>query len=270
MKTTMKPLCVAVIASLVFCLTGAVQADWYPDDPAKWVQLPDLDPYTSLDVCATDPVILADDFECTSTGKITDIHIWGSWLDDWMAGSEPTDPSAGDPGAVDFILRICSDIPASQSGQGYSIPGGLLWEGFFPSGSFSTLLADEFPEGWYNPATGEHFSNNHNMMWQYNFDIDPAEAFLQEGTAADPVTYWLSVVALPVDAGTVFGWKTSSDHWQDNAVFGLPGGQWQELYHPHPDLLGFSLDLAFVITPEPATLGVLLVSGLLLFSRRRS
>src|SRR5690349_15089568 len=68
-------------------------ADWNPADPAdlvraKWIQLPDLNP-TGLDVLDTLQAngaaapqwkILADDFLCTQSGPIRDIHIWGSWL----------------------------------------------------------------------------------------------------------------------------------------------------------------------------------------------
>src|SRR5712691_13462523 len=66
---------------------GAAKADWNPGDPAKWVQLPDLIS-TGMDDNATwsgqfpFTKILADDWKCTSQDPVTDIHIWGSWLND--------------------------------------------------------------------------------------------------------------------------------------------------------------------------------------------
>ena len=272
MNSARKALCVVVTLSVAFCAASQARADWNIGDSAKWVQLPDVDTATSLDVCVTDPMVLADDFECRGTGPITSIHIWGSWLDDWMPWAEPTDPSVGMPSAVDFRLSIYEDIPAEQSGLGYSIPGTRLWEGDFPSGSFNVLLADEFSEGWYNPNTGEYDGYNHEKMWQYNFDIDPAEAFIQQGTSDNPIVYWLGVNAIPGDYTTEFGWKTSLDHWNDDAVwadsYAASGDQWQDLHHPET-ALGLSLDMAFVIVPEPATLGLLL-GGLTMLRRKRS
>ena len=66
----------------------------------------------------------------------------------------------------------------------------------------------------------------------------------------------------PTDVQEIFGWKTSQQHWNDDAVFGdsddpfaHPDG-WRELRYPlgHP-FEGRSIDLAYVITtvPEPAT-----------------
>jgi hypothetical protein len=60
----------AVIAILAFAATAS--ADWNHGDPAKWVQLPDIQE-TGIDVNATEPHILADDFLCTEHGPITTI-----------------------------------------------------------------------------------------------------------------------------------------------------------------------------------------------------
>jgi len=81
-----------LISLCVLFVSGTALADWDPADPAKWVQLPDLSP-TGIDVYATNPKVLADDFLCTQTGLITDIHIWGSWLGDYL----PTEPTGGNP-----------------------------------------------------------------------------------------------------------------------------------------------------------------------------
>ena len=120
-----------------------------------------------------------------------------------------------------------------------------------------------------------------------DFLIDDPTWFQQEGEI-----YWLDVKAFPFvdpNSGEVtgtFGWKTSLDHWNDDAVYWDEGdaggaGKWVDLHYPasgwdfdagqerdHP-LAGQSIDLAFVITPEPATLSLLALGGLALIRRRR-
>lgn len=258
-----------LISLCVLFVNGTVLADWTPADPAKWVQLPDLSP-AGIDVYATNPKVLADDFLCTQTGLITDIHIWGSWLGDYL----PMEPTGGNPSAsnVAFTLSLHADIPAgSQGGPPYSMPGELLWEQTFEPGQFSANLYSVGPEGWYNPNTGEYFVEGDHQAWQYNFYIDPEVAFLQEGTLDNPVVYWLDVSATPSDSPTFFGWKTSIDHWNDDAVWAdSHQGPWNELRYPggHP-FEGQSIDLAFVITPEPTTIVLLGLGGLALRRKRR-
>ena len=52
--------------------------------------------------------------------------------------------------------------------------------------------------------------------------------------------------------------------WADDPASSITG--WQELIDPQT---GESLDLAFVITPEPATLAILFPGGLTLLLRRK-
>ena len=75
--------------------------------------------------------------------------------------------------------------------------------------------------------------------------MDIPEPFYQEvGTV-----YWLGICA---DVETVYpdpplwGWKTSLDHWNDDATWSIfePPFIWNELYDP---VTGLSLDMAFVI-----------------------
>src|SRR5262245_12758426 len=80
-----------VLASAVASPAPVVRADWNQGDPFKmhYPQLPELTS-TGLDVLATaqgpgsasPSKILADDWLCTFTGPVSDIHIWGSWLND--------------------------------------------------------------------------------------------------------------------------------------------------------------------------------------------
>src|SRR2546426_8872613 len=80
--------------ALTVFLCGVANGDWNPGDPAKWVQTPDLNP-TGMDVNASFAgqvpfmKILADDWRCTSMDPVSDIHIWGSWLNDRLPPGGP-------------------------------------------------------------------------------------------------------------------------------------------------------------------------------------
>jgi hypothetical protein len=236
-------------ALLLVAAIPAAWADWDPDQAAKWVQFPDLSFY-GIDVNASpDDVggnyILADDFLCTEEGPITDIHLWGSWLGDYLP--------IGDPNAVMFVLSIHEDIPDTSSPTGYSMPGDVLWYRYFYPGEFTARVWEYgIREGWLNPPE-QYFFPADTVCWQYNFFIDEADAFYQTGTPDRPVVYWLDVQAIPEDMQARWGWKTSVDHWNDNAVWGQGTepyyGPWYELkYPPGHELYGQPIDLAFVIT----------------------
>ena len=104
----------------LFILAVIISASVYVTaDQIKWEQPPD-ETETGIDIrCDRNdqiPRMLADDFECTKTGPITDIHFWGSWLGDMK-------------GKIDKIhLAIHGDIPASKNPTGYSMPDdNILW-----------------------------------------------------------------------------------------------------------------------------------------------
>jgi len=279
----------ALACIIALALAPAAWADWTPDKPAKWVQFPDLGD-TGLDVrCGPnfrpnflwDDMVktLADDFECYSTGPITSVHIWGSWLNDDL-------PMGMDPGAVDFELSLHKDIPASESPTGYSIPDpDPIWDMHFPAGSFQVRMeADNLYEQFYDPNQDmgipvpplNGIIGQDTVCWQYNFDLAAAGTIppVQEGTPDRPIIYWLDVTAFPHDDQAVFGWKTSLDHWNDDAVYwddiagadALPKELRYPMLHPYE---GDSIDLAFVIVPEPATMLILLGGGALAAVRRR-
>ncbi|MBD3367519.1 MAG: T9SS type A sorting domain-containing protein [Candidatus Eisenbacteria bacterium] len=233
--------------TLVAFLAVPVAADWEDGMPAKWVQMPDLSTL-GIDVNTSMEYILADDFLCTEEGLITGIHLWGSWHYDQI-------PYGQDPREVKFVLSIHADIPADESPTGYSMPGEVLWYETFDSEQFAVRIwQGDIVEGWMDPPESYEFPGDW-TCWQYNFTIDPATAFLQEGTPENPVVYWLDVKAIPNDQETRFGWKTSIDHWNDNAVWAVGdepySGPWEELvYPPGHELVGQPIDLAFVIEGE--------------------
>jgi hypothetical protein len=219
----------------------------------KWIQMPDLDP-TGMDVSGTCPGfsgqcdVLADDFLCDETGAVTEIHVYGSWFEDMYP--------YGDPGQVSFVLSIHADVPAGIDAQ-YSHPGELLWMRQFAPGEFDYIpVAGGLLEGFFDPVQQFYIPMSDYTCWMYIFIITD-EPFIQQGSAEQPIIYWLDVQAFPMGE-SYFGWKTSIDHWNDDAVW-YPGQEpvppvpmlWQELRYPidHP-WAGMSIDLAFEIYAE--------------------
>jgi hypothetical protein len=245
-------LIVGVGAALV--TAGVATADWFPGDPFKmhYPQLPDP---LGWDVNATYPKVLADDWQCTETGPVTDIHLWGSW-------------EFGAPGEILSVhTSIHRNIPATPDAG--SRPGELLWERDFFTGGFTIL--DPWgtgDEGWYDPNSGEFRRPDHQTFHQINIQQIP-DPFIQNFGEI----YWLDISVTVADIGTQtrWGWKTSLEHFMDDAVWGdfdAVGGvtEWSELYDPET---GVSLDMAFVITPAPGTLALLGFGGLAALRRRR-
>jgi len=262
----MKALPVAL--ACVFLLFAAVQVQADLDIP-KWLQQPDLTT-RGVDVFIP-PGGMADDFLCMDPTPITDVHIWGSWKNDLVA----------DPTHLGFRLAIFSDVPVSPTNQSFSHPGDMLWDHVFNASEFQSRLYYEHSqavEGWFDPTnpTAGYLPNNHKQVWQYNF-LFPDNPFPQQGTDQQPIIYWLAVWPVIQGDGAAneqFGWKTSVMHWNDDAVVNTGTFEdpvLQELLYPanHP-YAGQSIDLAFAITPEPATLTLLAFGAAgALASRRR-
>ena len=242
-----------LVFSIVVALPAApALADWNVGDPHK-MHFPQLPDPNGWDVKVLYPtIVLADDFQCSATGPITDIHFWASWKGD-VEGFIPQ-----------LAVGIFSDIPASQSPTGYSMPGDLLWLWDNAQLGMTKRLWGEGYQGWYNPATGQAIYPDHHKIWQYNILLPPGvPPFVQE----QGKTYWLGITAITV--GGELGWKTSLNHWNDDAIW-TPADPYfpRELRDPY--LSQISLDLAFVITPEPATTGLVALGASLLLRRRRS
>jgi hypothetical protein len=182
-------------------------------------------------------IILADDWMCTETSTVSDIHFWGSWQDD-LVGS-----------ITAFDIAIYSDEPANPTTL-FSQPDEKLWERTFYPGDWVQAGPWTGTIGWYHPVIGTSAQNNHFTYWQYNIeDID--NPFVQENNTI----YWLAITAIirADQPQPRWGWMSSTDHWNDNAVNSYLGYlDWYELEEP-PDF-NTALDFSFVINGDVAPL----------------
>jgi hypothetical protein len=187
---------------------------------------------------------LADDFKCTQTGKLTDIHFWGSFAGDCLP--------PGGPDSMFLRINIYSDVPAGVD-QPFSHPGEMLWTRDLAPCQYSVrMVAEDREEGWFDPATGFYAAAEHFKAFQYNICIDPDdEPFEQE----EGTIYWLEIqhVRPDQDPEYTFGWKTTRPdlRFNDDAVYFNPNQGWLPLTYPKGhELEGQTLDLAFVITGQ--------------------
>jgi hypothetical protein len=196
----------------------------WPDHKMHFPQLPDLEGW---DVYAGFPKTLADDWQCSATGPVLDIHFWGSWKD--LDGIPETDdyytPMPW------FQLSIHRNIPADADTP-WSRPGEQIWfwEGEIPGTPFEPPAL----EHWFNPNTGEVLYNDHVPYWRYDFFFDqavpPPPPFFQYQDSI----YWLNVSAVQIPTPYQWGWKSSRDHFMDDAVYTdtPPGGPWHPMVEP--------------------------------------
>ncbi len=229
----------AIFAAVTF-------ADWQVGDGHK-MHYPQTPKKGGYDVEFANSV-LADDWRCSQTGTVDDIHFWVSWMDN--AVQEITG----------VVATIFSDIPASQSQTGYSMPGEPLWQYQFSADMLQIRDMPDDPQRWFDPSSGsftEPGTVDHTRWQQINIPKIPDPFIQKEGTI-----YWL---ALEFGDLPFIGWKETDKNFNDDAVW-WSGQRWLELRDPAN--LDQSIDLAFVITPEPATILMLAFGGAALLRKR--
>jgi len=200
--------CTLMIAAST-TLIGTTVADWDPEDGHK-MHFPQMPDPNGWDVHATAPIELADDWKCSETGYVKDIHLWGSWLGD-------------NKGVItSFNIAIYTNNPGPPSK-----PKDLKWEreivDWVERGPYSG------DQGWYWPENDWYLWHDHQLYYQYNFFLDEPWFLQEEGKI-----YWL-VISANVQGGT-WGWKSSKNHYMDDAVWRAPGGDWKEMYEPEPPI----------------------------------
>ena len=282
---------IVTLAALAM-LAGPALADWDEGDSYKmhYPQLPDPNGW---DVAATltgqaPGLILrhvADDWTCNESGPVTDIHFWGSWKDDLVGVISHFEISihADDPvGALGYFPDNQYSTPLYRDDEGNL--GELWYQGVYP-GEFTERWYASGDQGWYDPNDGTVLASNHQEIYQYNIILPENDASFHQ---IEGEVYWLMIQAVmdPENSapGAEWGWKTSmSAHHLDDAVYfddhvQVPAGyphedlqmpNYRELYDPSAvDVV--SLDMAFVITPEPGTLALLSMGTLALLRRKRT
>ena len=186
---------------------------------------------TGLDVNATFPERLADDWQCICDGNITDIHFWGSWKDDIN-------------GTINNIfLRVYTNIP--EGPLGYSIPGVELWDCILYPEDFEITEFEPAIEGWYDPLLGLYLPEDHQKYHR----IDVFDLSMCPLNQTNQTIYWLEISVNTTNGS--WGWKTSNEHFMDDAVYWFDeigtNLDWGELRDPMTEE---SLDLAFMVTGE--------------------
>lgn len=254
----MKRLIAICAVATMLAIGSTANAHWDSNMPYKmhYPQLPDP---LGWDVSFSNTSI-ADDWKCSETGPVKDIHFWAS-IKGW---NDPEPPFESGP---DIMISIRSNI--AEGPEGYSVPGNVLWARAFvdETGGYEGEFAGYGNQGWLDPLdTNSTHPNDHQAYYLVNINnID--QPFQQEKDAI----YWLEIAAiLPEGANYEIGWKTSENHWNDDAVYLSPTSDWQDLHYPSIDpRYPESIDMAFVIAPEPATICLLGLGAALLRRNRR-
>ena len=213
----------------------------------------------------TVPRILADDFPITQTTEVTDLHVFGSWLNDNL-------PAAGFSD-VNFALSLHTDNGLSP-GLPVNPP---IWQSTAPPTPMAaSFVATTLGQAFFDPATSS-FIGTTNTIYEYNFT-------LLTPVTLTPGTYWLDVQAQPGPSNNgvtpIFGWDTTlpANNFGSEAAWGNAAyGSYPPTWTPTgPNPLGPGFGLAFAITgkptPEPSTLclaGMALI-GLLGFAHRHA
>jgi hypothetical protein len=219
-----------ILISILSIFVLPVAADWDPGDPHKmhWPQTPKQGG-VDVEFGSGEGWALGDDWQCSESGYIDEIHFWISWNMDLISD------------ITDFTVSIYSDIPVGP--DGWSTPGDLLWVRDFFMGDFVIRDMPDDLQGWYDPSMDEFYPDTHTRWQQINITgID--DAFEQVlGTI-----YWLVIDfhGLPH-----IGWKETDQHWNDDGVWwDQATDRWVHLVHPE---LQYSVDLAFVVGTEGGT-----------------
>ena len=222
-----------LLALGIFLIAAApAVADWNEGDYHK-MHFPQLPDPTGLDVNFSfrdedNATTVADDFQCSATGPILDIHLWVSWRHEDI----PVDIMK----AIDIInINIFKDAGGA--------PGAWQW-GYNTRGNYVYVPAGQGPQGWLDPPALPIVSD-HYQYFQINIDIPADVAFEQ----TEGEIYWLALTAAihRDNANEAVGWKTSLQQFGSPAMFYLaPFGQ--NPWTPLQDVTGAPIDMAFVIT----------------------
>ncbi len=237
MKTfNCKLLLIFAVAS-VLCTSTILLGDWNPGDPYK-MHFPQLPNPNGWDVCLMHQFI-ADDFMCTQTGPITDIHFWISWQNDSVGWVES------------WYIAIYSDAHGQPGEE-------ALWE-WNGAGNLNIRPYGTGEQGWLCPSLLEQIRPDHYSFYQVNITDIPEPFIQQKGQV-----YWLVIKAamMPVPGlsfNSDFGPPNTAAVGWTNSVASPPGHLWGNPAMFSKDLMTWSrfiigdfvaqyVDMSFVIT----------------------
>jgi hypothetical protein len=246
-------LTIIVLAALTLAVASApVFADWFPGNGNK-MHFPQLPDPNGFDVSFDTPLILADDWRCSQTGPVEDIHFWFSARGDWLDLGQPLEDQI-----LNIHVSVHENIPDPDGpGPLYSMPGRLLWERDYSALDVRVIEYTQGLQAWWNPASGEVVPDDHQIVYQCNI-TDIVDPFYQK----EGHIYWLDISIRSVGE---LGWKSADlsrypepftgRHFEDDAVWQIDPPAWFELYYPGGPFQGESMDLAFVITGDAGEWG---------------
>ncbi|CAD7773481.1 hypothetical protein DMNBHIDG_00769 [Candidatus Methanoperedenaceae archaeon GB37] len=185
------------------------------EGPIKWLQFPDM--ANGINILSLDPVV-ADDWLCIKGKPITEIHFWGSYLScdgqvHWEQRNPgpPENPLPPTPGLSGFWISFHKNVPAGvDPDMPWSHPGELIKEIWVDFKDVKEIYWDSV----------SHSTGPDGLIWwehKFYYIVRLEEPFKQE----EGTIYWLNIGATPLpDSRWCWGWETSKDHWNDNAVQG--------------------------------------------------
>lgn len=246
-KSLINTACVSVLLA-VCCIifssgeSAAVTANYN----YKWLQPYDLvngydivssQGSTTLDTGAVFSVShkLADDWLCKTPLPVTDIHWWGSYWEITPQGLIPyannIDPYRAINTSPQFMIEIYTDIPAGVGGPSYSRPGNLIW-------SKNTSFPGTFVGYEQNPAMEGAAKFGWDLL------LDEIDWFYQ---GPEQNIFWISIYqTLRTGDRYLWGWETSSEHWNDLPVYWDEESQMWLLEDDN-----MQVDMAFGLTTVP-------------------
>lgn len=185
--------------------------------PIKWLQFPDMAQGANIPSIPPDQIV-ADDWRCREGKPITEVHFWGSYVDpDEQKHWEENNPGPprnllpSTPGVGVFKLSIHEDVPPGADPD-------MPWSHPDPEGLLLDIEVDfsEVLERYWDSIP--HTNPDGEVWWEHKFYyiIRLKEPFPQE----EGKVYWLNIAAKPLESSWVWGWETSKDHWNDDAVRG--------------------------------------------------
>ncbi|MEF8874037.1 MAG: hypothetical protein V5A88_05130, partial [Candidatus Thermoplasmatota archaeon] len=204
--------CIMFINASFVVLAGTGTADWEEGDGHKmhYPQLPDekgKDVYASINTTNTPNGYIADDWKCSSTGPVSEIHFWGAWRNDSASSID------------NFEIKIAKDTPDN-----------LVWTRTFEQSEFNVTGPFVGNASWHNPFAPPGVGLEE-QYFQYNIE-NINDPYIQ--TRGEK--YWLIIGAnVSSPQQTNWGWRTTSTDYLygDGAHYRqTDGSRWGEMnYH---------------------------------------